>query len=78
MKKEYKRPEIKANVYAEFENVLTFACTKQYFNGDTTCHTHPEIGNSSGQDPCDDSVKLSGQSDWPCAHEWPNSGQTAS
>lgn len=66
MKKVYGKPDISANAYAEFESVLTFACTKQYHTG--TCHAHPEIGNSSGNDPCDGTTKLSGQSDFPCAH----------
>ena len=67
MKREYSKPEIKADAYAEFENVLTWACSKQYKEAvcegnDAWTVPQPKIPNGLPPD------HYTGQSDFPCAH----------
>ena len=59
MKKEYIKPEISANTYAEFENVLTWGCTKQFKNS-PPCEASPDWKPGGGN------TGITGQSDFPC------------
>lgn len=58
MKKEYAKPELITNAYAQFENVLTWACTKQFHKA-PACESFPDLYPGGGN------TGLTGQSDFP-------------
>lgn len=63
MKKIYSKPEIIANAYAEFENVMTFACSKMTDNPKFVCQAYPLL-HPGDPDPLNPGETLSGQSDF--------------
>ena len=60
MKKVYVKPEITTNAYAQFENVLTWGCSKMFIS------ENPK--NTAGCEGRDEWTRppYQGQSDFPC------------
>ena len=61
MKKIYEKPEITENAYAQFENVLTWGCSKMFTD------PPPAFADCEGRDEWS-GAPYSGHTDFPCAH----------